>query len=85
MFKKGLYNKEGKSKCGAMAVVASFPIEVHIQMTNLHGNGWIDKPGVLQDFLQKNPQFRVGSPMSGLQGGLGTIEIEQGAKTDANV
>ena len=73
-FRKGLYNKEGKSKGGAFAVVATFPIEVHVQMTNLHGNGWIDKPGVLAEFLQKNPHYRQGKPMDGLHGGLGQIK-----------
>jgi len=83
-FRKGLYNKEGKSKGGTFAVVASFPEAEHIQMTNLHGNGWVDKPGVLQEFLQQNPHFRIGSPMSGLQGGLGSIEIG-GSQPNASV
>lgn len=82
-FRKGLYNKEGKSKGGTFAVVASFPMEVNIFMTNLHGNGWVDKPGVLQEFLQKNPHYRVGSPMTGLQGGIGLIQA--GGANDASI
>lgn len=74
-FRKGLYNKEGKSKGGDFAVVASFPEMVHVQMTNLHGAGWVDKPGVLTEFLQNNPQYRVGQPMTGLRGGMGKIEV----------
>lgn len=83
-FRSGLYNKEGKSKGGDFAVVASFPMEVHVHMTNLHGNNWVDKPGVLQDFLQKNPQYRIGKPMIGLQGGLGKIDAG-GNGSDAKV
>ena len=81
-FRKGLYNKEGKSKGGEFAVVASFPEAVHVQMTNLHGPGWVDKPGILQDFLQKNPHYRIGKPVLGLQGGMGEMKI---GGTDAKV
>ena len=83
-FRKGLYNREGKSKGGEFAVVATFPEAVHIAMTNMYGNGWYDKPGILQEFIRNNPQFAMGKPMTGLKGGLGTLEMG-GNAADAKV
>jgi len=68
------YNKEGLSKDGNFAILATFPIEVNIEMINLHGNNWIDKPGVLTDFLSKNPQYKVGQPEGGFAN-FGKVEV----------
>lgn len=61
--RKNLFNKEGRSKTNSFSVVAQFPIEVHLEMTKIHGPHWTDKPGVLADFLAKNPHYRMGNPM----------------------
>jgi hypothetical protein len=77
-FRKGLYNREGKSKGGTFAIVASFPEAVHIDMTNKHGAGWFDKPGILTEFLQKNPCYRIGQPQGGFDGAE-RIEVKENA------
>jgi len=51
----------GLSKDNSFVVAATFPIEEHIKMTNIHGPHWADKPGVLADFMRKNPQYCVGN------------------------
>ena len=72
-----LMNREGKSGQKMMAEVARFPMEVHMEMSRIHGPGWVDKPGVLQQFLRENPQYQMGKPMSGLAD-LGTIDVNTG-------
>jgi hypothetical protein len=74
-FKDSMLNRLGKSKDGSFAVVASFPIEVHVDMTNKYGPHWVDKPGVLQDFLAKNPHYRMGTVGLGFQGGQGSFVV----------
>jgi len=70
------FNREGKSKSGEVAEVARFPIEIHLEMSRLYGNDWVNKPGILPEFLQKNPHYRIGTPMDGLAA-MGQIVAKQ--------
>jgi hypothetical protein len=74
-FRSALFNKEGKSRNKDFAVVASFDVSVNVEMTNKYGPAWYDKPGVLEEFLRQNPQYRIGQPMDGLRG-LGKITVD---------
>ena len=60
-FRDTRLKKDALSKNGDFRIAATFPIEVNLQMVNKHGPHWADKPGVLADFLTKNPQYRVGT------------------------
>jgi hypothetical protein len=83
-------NPAGMSKGNSFTVMCSFPMEVHVKMTNLHGPHWADKPGVLQEFMRKNPQYCMANSkgLEKFDKVLGKIEvnenINQGA-TDAAI
>jgi len=87
-FRDTRLKKDALSKDGDFAIVATFPVEVNLQMVNEHGPHWADKPGVLADFLAKNPQYRVGKGgkmEEMLQRGDGPICIVSKEASDASV
>lgn len=55
-------NYQGISKEGGMAILATFPFEVNVEMINKYGPGWEKNEGVLVDFMRNNPQYVIGRP-----------------------
>jgi hypothetical protein len=72
------FSPTGLSNNDSFAVMATFPLEENIKMTNLHGPHWADKPGVLQDFMRKNPQYCIANSEGLEKFGrtLGKIEVK---------
>lgn len=60
--RNNLFNRQGKSKTQGLAVIATFPLEVHLEMSKLHGPRWQEDAAILDKFLKQNPMYCMGKP-----------------------